>query len=300
MSYYAACASDNFVSSVAGQSIQSILNPNGYAQNLVSTSATTAYDCCVAALLDPVGSVFQYNPGYGCTILEATQCTAFDQSFVWTPYIGNAGQTFVGNAYCGSMGKPPAPAQCGNGGMKWALYYDNDYAAWNNPNVWDPTYIQSESPLTSPAVTYAVGGNTQGGPDVNIYNSGISWGTEHRMINQVGYIYAPVTGTYTLSFPYVNDMLAVWIGPNAYSGWTRANAITVVTYYGASVTYDMTAGQYYPIRLVFENTWGGGGYSAHLYDPQGNDLFTTGTNDQPNLIQYSCDQTTAPPFPDLS
>ena len=210
---------------------------------------------------------------------------------------GIAGSITVGNSYCGAMGPAPAPVECNNGGMKYAVYYDNDYAAWNNANNFDPTVFKSERPEAGPSVTYTVGDKGSS----SLYDSGLQWTTtEHFVLNQVGYLIAPETGTYTFSFPYANDVLVVWVGPNAYSGWTRSNANAVISYYGGSFTFQMTKGQYYPFRIILENTWGGAALTANVWSPSGKDLLATANDQQPNLVQYSCDGTTAPVFADFS
>ena len=264
------------MSSVGGQSIQSILNPNGYAQNVVYTNARSSYDCCVAALLDPVGSVFQHQPGYGCVILEATQCSAFDQSFVWTPYFGNLQETYVGNAYCGVMGGLPTPEQCGNQGMTWALYPDYDFAT-----------LQKIKPRYGPAVTTELGGE-QSAP-WTIYNSPRTWNEEFTQLSHVGYFFAQVTGTHTFDISYANDYLYMWLGPNAYRGWTRGNANLFASYNGGRFTYDLKAGQYYPLRIMLENTYGGGSFTMQIRDPHGEVVVESDKEGSPFLVQYSCD-----------
>lgn len=76
----------------------------------------------------------------------------------------------------------------------------------------------------------------------------------------VGYFKAPTTGSYTF-FTSSDDASHLWIGSKAVSGFTTANATvnngglhaTIET----SGTVSLTAGQYYPIRIMFGESGGG-------------------------------------------
>lgn len=76
----------------------------------------------------------------------------------------------------------------------------------------------------------------------------------------VGYFKAPTTGSYTF-FTSSDDASHLWIGSNAVSGFTTANATvnngglhaTIET----SGTVSLTAGEYYPVRIMFGESGGG-------------------------------------------
>ena len=76
----------------------------------------------------------------------------------------------------------------------------------------------------------------------------------------LGYFLAPTTGTYTF-YTASDDASHLWIGPNALSGYTTANA--TVNNGGAhgvvetSGTTTLTANTYYPIRIMFGEAGGG-------------------------------------------
>lgn len=53
-----------------------------------------------------------------------------------------------------------------------------------------------------------------------------------------------MTGTYTFSTTSADDFFFLWVGANAYSGWTRANAnfIATLTYPKQTFTIDLVEG----------------------------------------------------------
>lgn len=74
-------------------------------------------------------------------------------------------------------------------------------------------------------------------------------------VDWFGYFFSPSTGTYTFNVN-ADDGCYVWIGPNALAGYTYSNAlINDGNLHGAALTlsgtYSMTAGTYYPMRIVF-------------------------------------------------
>lgn len=78
----------------------------------------------------------------------------------------------------------------------------------------------------------------------------------------LGYFKPTETGTHTLSSTS-DDMSYLWIGDNAIAGYTPSNALinnggTHGTNYAAG-TIALTAGEYYPIRVLYGNTAGGPG-----------------------------------------
>jgi hypothetical protein len=76
----------------------------------------------------------------------------------------------------------------------------------------------------------------------------------------LGYFLAPTTGTYTF-YTASDDASHLWIGPNALSGYTTANA-TVINggphgVIEASGTTNLTGGLLYPMRIMFGEQGGG-------------------------------------------
>jgi hypothetical protein len=66
-----------------------------------------------------------------------------------------------------------------------------------------------------------------------------------------------------------------------------------------TLSFNMTAGTYMPIRMLWVNADGNGGFKITLTDPAGNELLGNGAVDSYAIVQNSCDNTTAlvyPPF----
>lgn len=63
----------------------------------------------------------------------------------------------------------------------------------------------------------------------------------------------PTNWTSTVSAPNIDDVRELWVGGVAYSGRTRQNANLdqAIFQTSASYTVTLTAGQYYPVRIVF-------------------------------------------------
>lgn len=118
-------------------------------------------------------------------------------------------------------------------------------------------------------------------------------------LNQRGYIYAQESGAYTFSASNIDDIVELWIGSTAYSGWTRANAnLDQAIFQSAQpFTITLTAGQYYPVRIVFGQAQGAAAFDMTVTAPDGSVFLGPDSGASPYLISYSCDGTTAPAFP---
>jgi hypothetical protein len=81
---------------------------------------------------------------------------------------------------------------------------------------------------------------------------------ENTTVLYTGYFLATYTGNWTFTLTS-DDGAYLWIGSNAVSGYTTDNASTTSTYNTmGTITSSITAGQYYPIRLLFGNGPAGG------------------------------------------
>jgi hypothetical protein len=123
-------------------------------------------------------------------------------------------------------------------------------------------------------------------------------------VNHRGYLLAPSSGTYTFSATGADEIIIFWIGPDAYSGWTRDNAdgVDAINDCGRTVPFsfsiDLVGGVYYPIRVVYADAQGfvTSGTVA-LTAPDGTILLGGGTGPSPWIVQFSCDGTSAPSYP---
>ena len=117
--------------------------------------------------------------------------------------------------------------------------YINYYA--DNVNYFVPSLLQGETNTTT-----SINGFTSSADNY-------SW-------MWLGYFLAPTTGTYTF-YTASDDASHLWIGPNALSGYTTANATVnnggahgVIETSGAT---NLTGGILYPMRIMFGEAGGG-------------------------------------------
>ena len=128
--------------------------------------------------------------------------------------------------------------------------YKTTYAGYFNDVV---SFFATATPTTygtNPATSVQTTAITEAGSDDGS-NFSCQW---------LGYFLASTTETYTF-FTASDDASYVWVGSNAITGFTTANAI--VNNGGAhgvqerSGTISLTAGVYYPIRIQFGEAGGG-------------------------------------------
>lgn len=104
---------------------------------------------------------------------------------------------------------------------------------------------------------------------------------QSSLIHQI-FLLAPVTGNYDFEMGLTDDELVLWLGSNAYSGWTKANGDVVREYIPPSqqpVTHiyrTLDAGTYYPVRVAFTDFGGGTNLNVRIYGPDGTEY--TGTD----------------------
>ncbi|KAJ5601079.1 hypothetical protein N7510_010613 [Penicillium lagena] len=196
----------------------------------------------------------------------------------------------------------PVPTTCGNEGVQWAYYKDSaipyNGIQCSGPYTWDPTEIKSMAPSYS-STTSDIYLDSTGATDVSIYGSDQIFDVTYMALNHRGYIYAEVSGEYTFASPETDDILFFWGGSKAVSGWTEANA-DATNYYcgpGVSFTVSLLSGQYYPFRIVYANAEANAYESITITAPGGTVILGPTSAASPYIVQYSCDGTSAPPFP---
>jgi hypothetical protein len=100
----------------------------------------------------------------------------------------------------------------------------------------------------------------------------------------------------------VDDIVFLWLGDKALSGWTRGNADATAIISGvssASASPELISGQYLPFRIVFGNAQGAVKFNFRLTAPDGTVILDSNTSASEFLVRYSCDGTSALPFPDF-
>jgi hypothetical protein len=139
----------------------------------------------------------------------------------------------------------PTPTSSFSAGL-----YKTTYSGYHNEN---PAFFATATPTTfgaNPATSVQTTTITEPGTDDGS-NFSCQW---------LGYFKATTTETYTF-FLSSDDGSYLWIGANALSGFTTANAnINNGGAHGTqevSGTFSLTAGTYYPIRIQFGEIGGG-------------------------------------------
>ncbi|KAH8678509.1 GLEYA domain-containing protein [Xylariales sp. PMI_506] len=195
----------------------------------------------------------------------------------------------------------PTPTQCDNQGLQFAEYTNsqgnNDDTAYSQ---FDPTIYKDETPNFTGVTTTAGGIDTSSGGDITVYGTSTEFSSDYFVLDHRGYLFAALNGTYTITVSSVDDAAFFWLGPDAYSGWTRANADASITYNGGpgrgSASIDLVEGEYLPIRIMFVQAQGSAVFQVAIASPDGTVFLSSTTEDSPYLIQYSCDGVTAPTY----
>ncbi|KAL6880744.1 GLEYA domain-containing protein [Trichoderma novae-zelandiae] len=190
----------------------------------------------------------------------------------------------------------PAPTTCGNQGIEFAYYnrtVGGDFANFQ-PEAYKTIQPEYES------ATNIIGGiSFQDSSPKSIYGSP-PLSESDFILNHRGYIYARQTGTYTFNLNQVDDAAFIWVGPEAYSGWTGANADAKAVYANGpaqgTFTVDLAEGQYYPFRIIYGQGPRIAEFDITVTSPDGTTFLSSGTTGSPYLVRFSCDRSTAPRF----
>ncbi|KAG9665177.1 hypothetical protein KCU64_g169, partial [Aureobasidium melanogenum] len=125
-------------------------------------------------------------------------------------------------------------------------------------------------------------------------------------LNHVFYVFAGHgTGYYYINLPQADDVALLWVGPNALSGYTRANAQLIQTWSApapATLGFFLTANTYTPIRLWYANGGGQGGFQFTMTAPDGATILQTTPNSNAgvmnaDIVMFPCDTSKGAKFP---
>lgn len=145
---------------------------------------------------------------------------------------GEGGATGIDATPGPSETAPLADTFCDNIGFRYAMiphnYYNSDAPTYSNVDVVGlresrPVYVGQARKIGFPPYP--------GAPDFNL---------EYMAINHEAWINAVIAGEYTFELPFVDDIAFVWVGTDAYSGWTRENADAVLGIFGGSATLSLS------------------------------------------------------------
>lgn len=208
--------------------------------------------------------------------------------------------------YCPS---PTPDTSCNNQGVQVA-YYNNPFGVNSDGSYsqFDPTYFKTTIPGATSIASSAGGIGGSCSDSYSTFNFyGYTENCNYIALNYRGYLYAGQTGDFDFSISSADDIVLVWAGDAAYSGWTRSNALIDVTYTelgagtggGGKITgsYAASKGQYIPLRVLFAQGDGPYGFNIQVTAPDGTVVLDANSATSEFLVQYSCDGTSAPAYP---
>ncbi|KAH0168103.1 concanavalin A-like lectin/glucanase, partial [Aureobasidium melanogenum] len=205
---------------------------------------------------------------------------------------------------------PTPVTTCGNQGINFAAYtnkYSGGQATYGYPSFIPETY-KKVSPWFSDDTTYIAESNDAYGDYINVYGYYPVDGS-NLVLDHTFYLFASQTGYYSLNIPYTDDIQFVWVGANAVSGWTRANAdITqfwssqIATQTPQTLAYYLTVGQYLPIRTMWANGGGQGDMRFNIYAPDGSIVLSSNAGQNSgvssvDIVQNPCNSALGANFP---
>jgi hypothetical protein len=147
-----------------------------------------------------------------------------------TKYIGNA----VSNNPNDTLTLTPGVITAGVKKVTYTGYHDDDVA-------FTDTAVATASTTANNFAISNPGNTVPGDPP------------EYITVLYTGYLLATYTGTWTFVLSS-DDGSYLWIGNTAVSGYTTSNELASASYLGpGTATISLTAGEYYPIRLLYGN-----------------------------------------------
>ncbi|EGY17222.1 uncharacterized protein VDAG_00904 [Verticillium dahliae VdLs.17] len=167
-------------------------------------------------------------------------------------------------------------------------------------------YFHTRQPLFT-GITERIGipPGTNPSTPFRIYDNAPSRLYQFTAVNHRAFLYAPVTGTYTVTVPVSDDITLVWLGDKAISTWTRANADLEQNYNTVTgpedtvvFTIQLQAGTYTPFRLLWANAQGRLAFIAQVQAPDGRIIVDGDGSDSSYFVRFACDMSTPeyPPF----
>ncbi|KAK1715214.1 GLEYA domain-containing protein [Colletotrichum lupini] len=216
-----------------------------------------------------------------CTIPTAS-CTP---ELLWTYY----GLAQAPTETASSSGNIPFHGNGADGQANWKMTYFNINTVLSGQNP-DNTGRTTTIGLAQQCIT-----TTR-----TVYGTTTSGQSQFMIVQHIGYFHPVTSGTYTFSFSNVDDGVYLWLGNNAKTGFTNANVNKNVDYYvtnsAGTYTFTATAGQYYPIRLLFFNAQQCGSFTFSLTDQAGGVVVSNSQAVGDRLVASCPNDSNAAPF----
>ncbi|GAP84204.1 putative conidiospore surface [Rosellinia necatrix] len=182
------------------------------------------------------------------------------------------------------------PKHCSNVGWDWAEYPNPvTYTGAGYPGFRGDVY-KTKAPDHTGVTTVIGGVPSLGG---SIYNYSTPVPTTYFALNHHAYLWACEAGDWRFDIGRVDDIVQLWVGDKAYSGWADENTDARVVYNAGSSAGSFVAtlrgGGFVPIRVLFANAQGGGAFQLNVTSPGGTVVHQTGRNTENDyFVRYSC------------
>ncbi|KXH33298.1 hypothetical protein CSIM01_03212 [Colletotrichum simmondsii] len=254
---------------------------------------------------DPAGTttVVTFVPITGA--LTTVTSTASQTGITTLPQTNPAGTTTIVTYVTPSPSCTP--------GLRWA-YYGLSQAPTNTASEpgkipfqnsdatsqanWKTTYFNIQTVLSGQSpnnqgLTTTVGLSQGCGTDTrNVYGT-TEPESNYIIVQHIGYFHPATSGTYTFSFSGIDDSVYLWLGKSvAKTGYSNSNYDKNVNYYdtnsSGTFTFTATAGQYYPIRILFVNAQQCGSFNFSLTNPSGNVVVSNSQSVVGDQLVTSC------------
>jgi hypothetical protein len=197
----------------------------------------------------------------------------------------------------------PTPATTCNNAGALVGFYNNVYSGKQGTTKY-PAYLpeafKTRTPYAIQTASY-IGEYNYLDQAPTVYGKSLSYAQASTVsLNHVFYIFAGRgTGYYSINLPQADDITLVWLGPNALSGYTRANANLMQTYVQGTATpptlaFFLTANTYTPVRIVFGNGAEVGNFQVNVYAPDGSVVLSSDGKMNsgfmsPDVVVFPCD-----------
>lgn len=204
---------------------------------------------------------------------------------------------------------PTAVTTCGNKGAAVG-FYSNPVPGQQSVSqypAFKPEVMKTSAPSAQVTGISYVGEYNDDTHSTYVYGKYQSSNTLSTLaLNHVFYVFAGHgTGYYYINLPAADDVTLLWVGPNALSGYTRANAQLLQTWSApapATLGFFLTANTYTPVRLWFANGGGYGGFQFTLTAPDGATFLQTTPNSNAgvmnsDIVMFPCDTSKGAKFP---
>jgi hypothetical protein len=117
----------------------------------------------------------------------------------------------------------------------------------------------------------------------------------YKGFNHETYLFSALAGTYKIRILDSDDIVLVWLGDKAYSGYERDNADLATGTREVEITLEQ--GQYFPLRVLYINAQGAYRFTMEIEDPAGNIIADMTGLDSDYFVDNTCEDDNTPDFP---